>query len=155
MVGYNIKIATEGESEVIELTNIEGEGEPSILAVTFSMNTLDNNVQNRADAVRCEMVIDGTITVGNKVNTAKLLTWSRDNNKKTKYRNIEINVINSNSKDGGDGLRTYRVENMFVIDYKESFGRTLDNIITDEDQGYFRIFIAQQNGNHPINTYSY
>ena len=155
MLGYKVNI--KNESTEIELNNILENDKSSVIAVTFSMNSInDSKVRNRDDDVRCEFVIEGKITETNKDETKKLTEWSKDNNKDTMYRDVDIKVYNSNGENG-KVLRTYQVMKMFVLDYEEFFGKKPeDNSSSDtNDIGYYRLFIAQKEGNNPIQVFSY
>lgn len=142
MAGYQISITNSEGS--IEFSSKAENNAVTITEVNFRMNTLDDNARDHANAVRAEFEIKGSIDENNKSNTLKLLKWSIDNDQKTLYRDVEVVVYNDTGLTG-EVLRRYQVKQMFVIDYEETS--------SDENRGYFKLFIAQKADNKEIKIY--
>lgn len=150
MTGYEITI-TNSEG-TIEFSTANEDNAVSIESVEFRMNTINDNTRNRADAVRAEFEIKGTVDNNNRDNTLKLLKWSIDKDQKTLYRDVEVIVYNSKNC-SGDVLRRYQIANMFVIDYEE-FNVIEKDGKENEEALNFRLFIAQKEGNKDIKVFS-
>ena len=132
------KLTIKSKTETIEL-NSEREGKPEISSVEFKMNTLDDNTRNRDEAVRAEFRIKGMITKENGEVTNQLAKWAMDHDAGTLYRNVEL-LVDSGTDFSGKTLRRYKFDEMFVIDYTESFGLSEAN----SDSGTYELFIAQK-----------
>ena len=144
MAGYQLSI--KNAEETIDLSTKEKNDSAEIQTVKFKMNTLDDSTRNRADAVRVELTITGTITEKNREKTKRLPRWAMDANKKTLYRNVSIVVYDSENCTG-DVVRRYEVDSMFVIDYEEEFGGL-------DGTGKYTLFIAQKEGNEKKEVFS-
>lgn len=144
MAGYQLSI--KNAEETIDLSTKEKNDSAEIQTVKFKMNTLDDSTRNRADAVRVELTITGTITEKNREKTKRLARWAMDANKKTLYRNVSIVVYDSENCTG-DVVRRYEVDSMFVIDYEEEFGGL-------DGTGKYTLFIAQKEGNEKKEVFS-
>lgn len=144
MAGYAVEI--KNSEDMISFSTADAGDKPDITKVIFTMNTLDNSTRNKADSVRSELEISGTINAENRDRTKMLAKWSLDADRKTLYRDVEV-VVYSSRNCTGDVLRRYQISNMFVIDYAETFDG-------DGDSGTFKLFIAQKEGNNKKEVFS-
>lgn len=142
--GYELSI--KNNTETIEMSTKEKEDVADIKEIRFKMNTLDDYTTNRADSVRAELRIEGTITTENRDNTKKLAKWAMDDDRKTMYRDVEL-VAYEGENCSGDVLRRYKIDQMFVIDYEEEIG-------DKSDYGTFKLFIAQKDGSAKKDVFS-
>ncbi|MEY8516988.1 hypothetical protein AALC25_08675 [Lachnospiraceae bacterium 29-84] len=143
--GYKLTIKNQ-QGEVIALSTEEEHGHPDITNVSFKMNTIDDNTRNRADSVRCEIVIEGMITKENKELTKQLANWAKNSADKAIYRDVEL-VVHERRNCTGEVLRRYEINTMFVIDYEEVFGK-------ESDSGVYTLFLAQREGNGKKDVFS-
>lgn len=139
MAGYKLTIDNGGKP--IEISTAERDGS-DITRVIFKMNTLNDNVLVHADNIRPELRIFGNITKNNRKNILELAKWATDFDQKTLFRQVTLDVYDSDNCTG-ERLRHYEFNNMFVIDYTESFGETKDG---DPNIGQYELFIAQKEG---------
>ena len=108
------------------------------------MDTVDDNVTKKSDAMLAKIKVTGIISKETNSRVQQLFRWSIDNSDSI-YR--DITVILSDNK---VALRTYEFKNMFVVDYKE-------NIVNDGnngDESTFEMCLTQER-NHlgSIDTY--
>lgn len=156
MAGFVLTI--KNAEETIELSSkaTEGKDDASILDIDFRMNTLKDDTRNRADGVRCELVITGLISEDIKDETKRLAKWSMDSDKNTLYRDVAL-VVYEKDNLTGNVLRRYEFNSMFVIDYEESFGSKIQQKelkgISDE-KGVYTLFLAQKEGNNKKEVFS-
>ena len=112
--------------------------------IEFFMDTVDDNVTKKNDAMLAKIKVTGIISKETNSRVQQLFRWSIDNSDSI-YR--DITVILSDNK---VALRTYEFKNMFVVDYKE-------NIVNDGnngDESTFEMCLTQER-NHlgSIDTY--
>lgn len=151
MNGYELTI-TNGEEKIFLFTG-GATGSPSITDVRFKMSTLNENLMNRASGVRAELIIQGTITEQTRGETLKLAKWAIDNNMNTLYRAVQL-IVYPDEERSGDVLRTYRISNMFVINYDELFSSEPEKNGNPADAGKFVLFIAQKEGQERPQVFS-
>lgn len=142
---YDVKI--EGVEEINFNRETDNEG-ASISKVIFKMNTLNDDSLNRDSAVRCELIIEGTITQDNKDETLKLTKWSMIGSGEGIYRKVTVIVYTDDSRD--EVLRQYTVDKMFCIDYDEEFSED----VKQNEAGKFILHIAQREGNHSKDVFA-
>ena len=121
-----------------------GQDSNTIKDVQFFMNTLNDKTLNRAQSVRPEFIIKGAIDENSKIEIQKLAAWAIATEKDKIYRNRNI-VVKDNVAESGATLRRYNFDDMFVIDYKETFNQIQDSDNgSKDDEGKFELFIAQK-----------
>ena len=154
-LGYTLTI-TDANGSVIELASKEGVGTgDDILSASFKSNTLNNDVTSRANDVRAEIKIIGKISESSYKDTTELAKWSNTSDSKLQYRTIKLKIYTTNSCD--ILLRSYEIEEMFVLDYDEIFDHEssgnseLANIKADNTAGLFILHAVKRNG--PYNLY--
>lgn len=120
----NYKIEIEGgEAPIVIEAGTNDEGNGMVQSIKFKLNTIDNNTIDRDNGARAEFTIIGE---ANKDEDYEILTalakWSITRN--NVYRKFRITVYdpNSSENDGDKVVRTYYFDNIFCIDYEETFG---------------------------------
>ena len=131
-----------GELSCTDAYNEQEKG--CIKNIEFFMDTVDDNVTKKNDAMLAKIKVTGIISKETNSRVQQLFRWSIDNSDSI-YR--DITVILSDNK---VALRTYEFKNMFVVDYKE-------NIVNDGhngDESTFEMCLTQER-NHlgSIDTY--
>lgn len=137
MAYFELKVSSENTDTIeFKVNNDEDKGFSS---VKFKMNTIDNDVKGRATGIRAEFLIKGVINDSTKNEVQKLAAWAITKEEEELYRSIEI-VVKNNESQTAKVLRRYVFSDMFVVDYKESFGKdtSANNI------GKFKLFVAQK-----------
>lgn len=115
----------------------------SITNVEVYMDTIDNNVVDKADAMLAKVNITGVINKETNERIKQLFLWSLDN-KENIYR--DVTIILSDQK---DIIRTYIFKRMFVVDYKEIINNDGNN-----KNSVFQLFLTQEENNlETIDTY--
>lgn len=142
---YDVKIEGTEEINFNKETDTEG---ASISKVVYKMNTLNDDSLNRDSAVRCELIIEGTITQSNKDETLKLTKWSMIGSGDGIYRKVTMIVYTDESRN--EVLRQYTVDKMFCIDYDEVFS----DDVKQNEAGKFILHIAQREGNHSKDVFA-
>ena len=115
MIYYELKIESKASGE-ISITK-----DDIITSAEVMFDTLNNDTKTKSNAILARMTICGNIYKG-KDTTAndeaiKLSEWARDLKNETTYRNVTLKV----KTDATSVLRIYKIPDMFVCDYKESF----------------------------------
>lgn len=150
-VAFDLKIESADEEIVFDKDTANAESE-AITDVTFKMNTLNDSTLNRANAVRCELIIKGTINKGTKEETMKLTKWSMaTNGENSLYRKVTVTVYTDGGRE--EVLRQYTVDKMFCIDYDEIFGGNKDDG-TGSETGTFTLYIAQREGSYSKDVFA-
>ena len=109
-VGYELKITQIRGTEIYIDTK-------HISSVEFFVDTIDENVKDRSENVLTKVTVKGTISEEVKSATKDLLLWSLAKKKEDVYRSVEITIrINETSR-----VRKYKMDNVFCLDYKETF----------------------------------
>lgn len=138
-LGYELTI-TDSKGGVINLyTNEEN---TDIINASYKSNTLNNDVIARATQVRAEINVLGIINDLRKAETCKLAEWAKEKNPDLVYRTVKL-VVHPSPSDSKI-LRSYELEGMFVVDYKESFDEYDKQ--TANDCGVFELYIVQKQG---------
>lgn len=138
-LGYELTI-TDSKGGVINLyTN---EVNIDIINASYKSNTLNDNVISRSTQVRAEVNVFGKITDSRKAETCKLAEWAKEDAPDLIYRTVKL-VVHPSPKDS-QILRSYELEGMFVVDYKESFDEYDKD--TANDCGVFELYIVQKQG---------
>lgn len=142
-LGYELTI-TDSKGGVIYLyTNADdNKSNIDIINASYKSNTLNNNVMTRASDVRAEINVLGLIKDSRKTETCKLAEWAKEKNPDLVYRTVKL-VVHSSPSDSKI-LRSYELEGMFVVDYKESFDEYDKQ--TANDCGVFELYIVQKQG---------
>ncbi len=148
-LGYELTI-TDGKGGEITLSSLKGkhEGRGDIICASYKSNTLNDDSIARSNDVRAEIKIIGRITEGNKDTTCELAKWSIETDSSLIYRKVILTIYPST--DNPILLRNYELENMFVLDYTESFDMPTENfskqINSENDDGLFELYLVQKNG---------
>jgi hypothetical protein len=146
---YDVKIES-ADGEIVFDQTTESEG-TAINKVVFKMNTLNDETLNRADAVRCELFMEGVINKATKDETLKLTKWSMEaESENLMYRKVTVTAYKGSNRE--TVLRQYCVDQMFCIDYDEVFGEI--NAKNNDEQGKFILHIAQKEGNHSKDVFA-
>lgn len=118
-------------------------GKNNITNVEVYMDTIDNNVVDKADAMLAKVTITGVINDKTNERVKQLFLWSLDN-KDNIYRDVTIIL-----SDQTQLLRTYVFKRMFVVDYKETINNDGNN-----KTSIFQLFLTQEENNlGTIDTY--
>ncbi len=141
---FEITITSE-DGEVIEIGKDEKE-QNFITDVVIHMDTVNNDVRNKAPAMLAKIEIHGAINseVGDRV--LKLFEWSKELNEKKWYRTITIKAKTSIDKP----YRTYIFEKVFVVDYWERYKTESaqgDEQAKNADRDHFELFLTQKENN--------
>lgn len=146
-LGYELTI-TDSKGTEIKLSSKDGEED--IICAFYKSNTLNDSAIARSNDVRAEIRIIGKITAGNKDRTCELANWSKEKNSSLIYRKVKLTMYPSTSN--SELLRNYELENMFVLDYMESFEMPTENFPKGtnlgNDNGLFELYLVQKNGSY-------
>lgn len=142
---YSVKITAEND-EIIEFGKKDVAAEKDIITgIDIVLNTIDDNVRQKSNAMLAQLVMTGKITKEINDDLIKLFKWSQSAVEDSWYRKLEIEVKSSPE----DVMRTYIFENVFVVDYKEIY-RTDGT----SDPSKFSVFLTQKENNlNTIDTY--
>lgn len=143
---YSIKITSE-DGEIIEIgkANLESE-KHCITEVAIHMDTVNNDVSNKSNAMLAKIKICGDIdfeNIGNEL--LKIFEWSKALKSDKWYRTIEINI----KEDMDTVYRTYKFEKVFVVDYLEIYKTENESNkdATNADKTHFELYLTQQENN--------
>lgn len=143
----SIKITSE-DGEVIEIGKDGVEAEKDFITdVKIHMDTVNNDVRQKSNAMLAKITIFGSIDEKIKDELLKLFNWSKELNKNKWYRTLDIKI----SVDGVDGYyRKYIFEKVFVVDYFEVYKNESsqgDASATNADKDHFELYLTQQENN--------
>lgn len=157
--GYKLAITSSKGDEIIISTmgaDTENKTGKSILTASYKSDTVNNNATSRGNDIRTEIVIVGEITEHNKDDICKLAEWANCDNDDLFYRKIKLNVYKSSKSPSP--IRTYEVEEMFVLDYTEGFNINTEhapsNIGSSTDSGIYELVLVQRDGNYKKKVYA-
>lgn len=152
-LGYELTV-TDSKGTEIKLTSMDEQhgGREDIICASYKSNTLNDDSIARSNDVRAEIKIIGRITAENKDTTCELANWSKEKDSSLIYRKVKLTTYPSPSNP--TLLRNYELENMFVLDYTESFDMPTENmpenvksnISSENDNGLFELYLVQKNG---------
>lgn len=118
---YKVTITTEDKKDVIEIGRIEEgvdkEERTVITGIKINLDTADDNVSQKSNAVLAKLEIDGFIREQIKTQLVALFDWTCEEDEDKWYRTVEIEIRSSNNK----AVRSFRFEKVFVVDYKEEY----------------------------------
>ncbi len=117
----------------ITIGDIKLESKEEHINVEFKTNTLNNDDLERA-SYRVEFKISGDITDENFEQLYKLAKWSYQ--AEDIYKDLEIKIWN---KRNGTFLRKYTFDQMWCVDYSETF----DEAKGSAQNGAFELYIVQ------------
>ncbi len=154
MNGFRIAVATKDKTQedlIILGTDKKGDGEESsndiygdeasvIQSVDIFFDTTDNNVKQKSGSMLARVEIKGKIPKTNPKLMKmfrKISEWSHDRKAETQYRNICIAI-----KDSDNSFHAvYKIENVFVVDYREVYR------LDDEGKDEFELRLTQRENN--------
>lgn len=150
-LGYQLTITDSKGGEIfLSSKDNEYDGKPDIISVSYKSNTLNDDAKARANDIRAEIVVIGRITDGNKKKTCDVANWAKEKDSSLIYRKVKLVTYPTTSDP--KVLRSYEIENMFVLDYTESFDRPTESfngeIDKENDNGLFELYIVQKDGNY-------
>lgn len=138
---FSIKITSE-DGDVIEIGK-EGlmENEMNLIKdVTIYMDTVNNDVRDKANAILAKIKINCRIDDRISDEVLKIFNWSKELDEKKWYRTIEIKIKTSMN----NVFRTYIFEKVFIVDYVEYYDYDKDLI------DHFELLLTQKENN--LNT---
>ena len=138
---FSIKITSE-DGEVIEIGK-EGllENEMNLIKdVTILMDTVNDNVRDKANAILAKIKITCRIDDRISDEVLKIFNWSKELDEKKWYRTIEIKMKTSMN----NVFRTYIFEKVFIVDYAEYYDYDKSSI------DHFELLLTQKENN--LNT---
>lgn len=146
---YSVKITSE-EGEVIEFGTDSAEETGLITDVKIHLDTIKENVSEKAMGMLAKITIKGKILESKDVKKKyiDLFNWSKSLNRNQWYRSIVIKAyVDKEQKP----YRTYQFDNVFVVDYVEEYSAsTKDDVGKDS----FELFLTQKENNlQTIETY--
>lgn len=151
-LGYRLTITDSKGGEIV-LSSMENEcqGKGDIIAASYKSNTLNDDAIARSNDVRAEIRVIGRITKENKKATCDVANWSKETDSDLIYRKVKLEAYVSTSS--SEMLRSYEIENMFVIDYTEGYEIPTENFPSENlngenDNGLFELYLVQKNGNY-------
>lgn len=149
---YIVKIITPGDDKsIIELGKTEQEENNQgncLTDVNIYLDTIDNDTKQKSLGMLAKIEVFGKIYEGEKLKSMykALFDWAKSLDKSQWYKTVEIEI----KDDGGqDTFRKYHFENIFVVDYKEFYGKN-----NDRKEDHFELFMKQkENGFKSIETF--
>lgn len=149
-LGYELKI-TDSKGGEISLSSIKKtqNGKEEILSALYKSNTLNDEAMSRSNVVRAEMRVIGRITKENKKTVCDIANWAKETDENLIYRKVKL--VTRPSSSSSEVLRSYEIENMFVLDYTESFDCPTENsgtVSQQDDNGLFELYLVQKDGNY-------
>jgi hypothetical protein len=139
---FSIKITSE-DGEIIEIGKEDKEAENNLITeVTIHMDTVNNDVSNKSNAMLAKIKICGVIDeiIGDEL--LKIFQWSKALKENQWYRTIEIKIKTSMEK----VYRNYSFEKVFVVDYIEIYKTEKDSSqdAKNEDKTHFELYLTQK-----------
>mgnify|MGYP006988835312 CR=1 FL=1 len=143
---YSVKITAE-DGEIIEIGKDGEEKEQhAITEVTIHMDTVNNDVSNKSNAMLAKIKICGAISFDDYGSELlKIFNWSKELKSDKWYRSIEIKI----KEDMDNTYRTYEFEKVFVVDYLEIYKTENDSKqdASNDDKTHFELYLTQQENN--------
>ena len=143
---FNVKITAE-DGSVIELGTEEQQasGQGNFLTdVNIYLNSKDDKKKEQSPAMLAKIEIFGEISNSkDKENNPKplykaLFDWAKALNKSQWYRTVDIEIKEDGENE--ETFRKYHFEKVFVIDYKEFYGKS-------QDGNFFQLYLKQLENN--------
>ncbi len=147
---YSVEITSE-EGDVIEFGTDSAEETGLITDVKIHLDTTNNDVSKKAMGMLAKITIKGKILDAESVKKKymDLFKWSKSLNKNEWYRSIEIKAYVG--EDQEEVYRTYKFDNVFVVDYIEEYSASTKD---DAGKDHFELFLTQKENNlQNIETY--
>lgn len=136
---YEVKIEDQDGEEVIYIGNPENDGEDKMITdIIVELDTINKQSRQKSNAMLAKIEIVGLLDRSINDEIIKIFRWAKEQNEDKWYRNIEIKVKTSS----GNLYRTYKFENVFILDYTEKY--------TDESESnkdYFTVKLTQKENN--------
>ena len=110
------------------------------------MDTVENEVSNKSNAMLAKIKIFGEIKAEIKSELLKLFEWSKASSEEEWYRTLEIKIKIAKDKN----YRSYKFAKVFVVDYFEIYkGESLrsKNSNNIEDRDHFELYLTQKENN--------
>ena len=148
-LGYRLTITDNNGSEIFlssMLVDRDDKRPDDIINASYKLNTIDNDALSRSNEARAEITISGIISELNTKETCKLASWAKETNSDLIYRKVKL-VIYANTDENAKMLRSYEIEQMFVLDYKETFCNSSEDN-KEGSSGQFELYVVQKKGNH-------
>ncbi len=143
---FSIKI-TSSDGEIIEIGKADTPAEKNLITnIDIHMDTVNNNVSNKSNAMLAKITIFGSIDEAINSEILKLFEWSKESHKEKWYRTLEIKI----KTDESTPYRTYSFENVFVVDYIEHYkveSAQGDESATNADKDHFELYLTQKENN--------
>ena len=148
-LGYRLTI-TDSKNNSIFLSSMKEDTKENgrigdITMASYKSNTLNDDTLSRSNDVRAEIKIYGVITNENKDITCSVASWAKETDTELIYRKVKL-VAYSSTDPNAKLLRSYEIENMFVLDYEETFKDDPNNG-GDGSSGVFVLYVVQKKGN--------
>ena len=147
---FIVKITAE-DGSVIELGKTEQEENNQgncLTDVNIYLDTIDNDAKQKSSAMLAKIEVFGKIYEESNLKTMykSLFDWAKSLEKNQWYRTVDIEI----KDDGGEEtFRKYHFEKVFVVDYKEFYGKN-----NDMKENHFKLFMTQkENTFKTIETY--
>ena len=120
---YDVTITSSGGEEIKLVTKTEqNENDALISGVKVAFDTLDDNVNQKSNAMLARIEVRGAITANNVEALSKIVNWMKDFTPAA-YRKVKIIVY----EDISTILRTYEIDEVFPRDYDEMYGSLEDD----------------------------
>ena len=147
---YRVVITPSDGGDPIELgkqseDNSQNQESNVITKVDIHLDTIDNNVLQKSNAVLARITVTGKIIDEITDTLRQLFEWSCEYDKNKWYRTVEIEIKSDNI----NVSRTYIFKEVFVVDYQELY-KTDGN----DDKPEFILSMTQRENNlDKIDTY--
>ena len=140
---FKLIIKNQDGSEYVKIGDIlecpGGDEEKKLLTnVEVHMDTVDENVKQRANAILARVKIVGNLDKILAERAKKIFDWAINYNDDAWYKDVEIEM--STSATVSVPIRTYIIPNMFVVDYKETYN-------AEGESSHFELYLTQKDGN--------
>lgn len=147
-LGYRLTITDENGGEIFlssMLADRDDKRPADIIKASYKLNTIDDTALSRSNEARAEIKVSGIISEFNAKETCKLASWAKETNSDLIYRKVKL-VTYANTDANAKMLRSYEIEQMFVLDYTETFSDSSKN--DEGSSGQFELYVVQKKGNH-------
>ena len=117
---YTVTIVPNDGKNIIEFGKIidgNRDEENVITKVDISFDTTDNDVRKKSNSMLAKLKICGEIKEEITDKLISLFNWTRDSADDQWYRSVEIEI----KKSPTNVVRSYKFEEMFVVDYMEHY----------------------------------
>lgn len=139
---YSLKI-TSGACDPIEIGKDNVEEEKTIITdVIIKLDTIDDNVFQKSNAIQAKIEVHGQIDDKIKKELLAMFNWAKEAEQDKWYRTVEVKIKTSEK----DIYRTYVFENMFVVDYFEIHKSDGNNGENPPDE-HFELYMTQKKDN--------